>query len=70
MASESNHRSSNSGVLRSERLSVGPYSKPTVMAEPEQPGYIRPRYTATVTGECASNDDTSWDKKLMIDRHT
>lgn len=32
-------------------FSDSPFVKPTVMAEPEQSGYIRPRYYVTVTGE-------------------
>jgi len=59
MASESDRISSNSGISRSELLSDARYNKSTVMAEAEQPGYTRPRYTVTVTGESPIHDGTS-----------
>ena len=59
MDSESNGKASSSGVLRSELLTDPHHTQLSVMAEAEQPGHIRPRYTVAVTGEHAIGDGTA-----------
>ena len=67
MASFLHGTPSNSGVQRSSLSSVHAHIKPVVMAEVEQSGYVRPRYTVTVTGQSVSNDNDGMGNSRFAD---